>query len=508
MRIGDGVAFLGLFFYSTLHENRKMPEMLHKVFDHPIEYYIVFIHIVYGIGILTAVHALFKGRTAQGSVAWIIALISMPFVAIPLYLVFGRNKFFGYIELLRSKGLKSKFSIKNFIDGINRYKSEFEESILDYKVFENLVEMPFTFGNQAKLLVNGNDTFDSIIESINTAENYVLFQFYIVKNDGLGNRLKDALIKKADEGVNIYFLYDEIGSGKLTKKYVQELRDHSNVEIHRFKTTRGPRNRFQLNFRNHRKIVVIDGKTAFVGGHNVGDEYLGLDAEIGPWRDTHCRICGPVVMEVQVIFLADWYWASRNIPTLNWRPEVIHEEEVIALALPTGPADVLESGTLYFTQAIQMAQKRLWIASPYFVPDSSIVDALQLAALRGVDVKIIIPQNPDTYLPYLAAYSFLPEVEASGIEIYRYKEGFMHQKVILVDDHLASVGTANFDNRSMRLNFEISLLIRNRGFASEVEEMLKADLEKSRLCHVEDYENRSFWFKMTVKFFRLLAPIL
>lgn len=476
--------------------------------EHPLEFVVVAVHVAHVIGALTAAHAIMNVRTAQGAVAWSVALISTPFIAVPLYVVFGRNKFFGYVEALRAGGLDKQMDKGRFLRDVNSRKTDDSGTDVRINVFERLADMPMTKGNHIDLLIDGDATFDAIFKAIDDAKTYVLIEFFIVRADKLGTRLKDALLKKADAGVNVHFLYDEIGSQGLSKQYIQELNSHENVEIHRFKTTRGRANRFQINFRNHRKIVVVDGVVAFVGGHNVGDEYLGQGPEFSHWRDTHCRIRGPVVQETQLIFLDDWFWATRAIPELNWTPTFSDAATADALALPIGPADELENGSLYFIQAIQCAKRRLWITSPYFVPDPSVIDALQLAALRGVDVRVIIPEHKDHLMPFMAAYSYLPEVEATGIKIHRYLDGFLHQKVILIDDDLASVGTVNLDNRSMRLNFELTILVRDRDFAARVETMLNDDLTQCREFHVNEYAARGLLFKAAVKFFRLLAPIL
>jgi cardiolipin synthase len=309
-------------------------------------------------------------------------------------------------------------------------------------------------------------------------------------------------------------LYDELGSHKLPAAYVNELRKHR-VLIYPFNTTQGSRYRFRLNFRNHRKIVVVDGRVAYVGGHNVGDEYLGKDPKLSPWRDTHVMVRGPVVQFVQVSFVEDWLWAVGSTPDwdegepyeLNWRPQKAPEGDTLALCLPTGPADDLETCTLFFLHAINSARDRLWIVSPYFVPDEQLMSALQLAAMRGVDVRILIPKNPDQKLVYYSSFSYLEEAEKAGVRIYRYQPGFLHQKVMLVDDRAAAIGTANFDNRSMRLNFEVTMLLVDEEFAREVEAMLKADFAAGRLTSATDYTKSPWLFRLAVRVARLLAPV-
>jgi cardiolipin synthase len=301
-------------------------------------------------------------------------------------------------------------------------------------------------------------------------------------------------------------VFDEIGSYKLPKSYLRDIRD-AGGHISAFNTRQGLRNRFQLNFRNHRKIVVVDGREAWIGGHNVGDEYLGLGKKFGPWRDTHVHIVGPAVLQAQSTFMGDWFWAARTLPDLNWTPEPAAEGDVETLVLPTGPSDSIERSQLFFVHALNSAQERIWIASPYFVPDEAVIAALQLAALRGVDVRILLPNDPDHLGVYLCSFWYIAELEDVNVHFYRYTAGFMHQKVMLVDDTVASVGTANFDNRSFRLNFEVTAVFADPDFALEVERMLQADFDRSIKVPKNQLEEKGFWFTLAVRLARLTAPI-
>jgi len=281
------------------------------------------------------------------------------------------------------------------------------------------------------------------------------------------------------------------------------------VDIRAFNTTQGDANRFQLNFRNHRKVVIVDGVEAWVGGLNVGEEYKGLDPQIGYWRDTHMRVEGPVVQCVQVGFVEDWQWAAKQVPDgLNWDPRPAASGAGKAmLCLPSGPVDELETCTLFFLHAINRATERLWIASPYFVPDEQFISALQLAALRGVDVKILIPDEADSTMVNLSAWSYVPDLQKVGIEVYRYTKGFMHHKVTVIDDRYCTIGTANFDNRSFRLNFEITMGVDDEAFTTEVAEMLERDLADARLMETGELAKKSGWFRFWVRASRLAAPV-
>ncbi|UUO08840.1 cardiolipin synthase [Blastopirellula sp. J2-11] len=458
----------------------------------------------HSIGVLTAINAIMKTRTSQGAIAWAITLFMFPYVAVPAYWIFGRNRFHGYVEARRSENR----GVQHMTSTLRGAAGEFiisDEMPYELKTFENLAEFPFSRKNSIRLLVNGEATFDAIFAAIATAEKYVLVQFYILRDDELGRALQQQLIDRAKAGVHVSVLYDEIGSYGLSRNYVAELRE-AGALIVPFHTTKGRGNRFQLNFRNHRKIVVVDGQTAYVGGHNVGDEYMGRDPKIGPWRDTHVELRGPAVQAVQRSFLEDWNWATHELPPVEWIPEPSDDDQQV-LVVPTGPADDIERCTLFFVQAINMAQKRVWIASPYFVPDPPVIAALQLAAIRGCDVRIILPERPDHILVYLSAFSFIAEAAPSGVRFFRYEPGFLHQKVVLIDDHFAAVGTANLDNRSFHLNFEIMIAAADHQFASEVAQMLEEDFEQCREAHADELAQQSYAFRLTVALSRLMAPI-
>jgi cardiolipin synthase len=282
------------------------------------------------------------------------------------------------------------------------------------------------------------------------------------------------------------------------------------VDARKFVSTTNKIGKLQINFRNHRKIVVVEGKIGFTGGINVGDEYLGKSRipNLTPWRDTFARVEGPVVQFLQVPFAEDWFWTTKKLLTnLSWEPGPAMSGNMNALALPTGPADPFDTCALFFASGINSAKRRIWIASPYFVPDGQIVSALQLAALRGVDVRILIPQHPDSRMVYYSGFTYLPEVEKAGVKIYRYQTGFLHQKCMLVDDDFASVGTANLDNRSFRLNFEVILAVMDREFARNVEAMFVKDFERSKRASAAEMEDASFFFRLTARVCRLLAPI-
>ena len=467
----------------------------------------LFVLVCHLAGALTSVHAIMAVRTAQGAIAWAVSLNTLPYVAVPAYWIFGRSKFNGYVTT-RRKGLTHVQPVANqFVTNLlQRHLIALPDRDGPLLV-ERLAKLPFTSGNDAEILVNGDATFKSIFDGITRATNYALVQFYIIHDDGVGRELKARLLERARAGVRCCLLYDEIG-GRLPAAYVRELTD-AGVLVLPFNTTKGKSNRFQLNFRNHRKIVVVDGHEAWVGGLNMGDEYKGLDPKIGFWRDTHVRVAGPVVQCVQVAFLEDWHWASGELLSgLNWDPLPAPSGKSRAvLCLPSGPADPLETCTLFFLHAINQARKRVWIASPYFVPDEQFISALQLAALRGVDVRILVPDKSDNPLAQLSAWSYLEDVEKTGIKVFRYTKGFMHHKIMLVDDEYCTVGTANFDNRSFRLNFEVTMAFADPDFAGQVATMFEQDFAQSRPMRGDELDQRNFWYRFAVRAARLTAPV-
>jgi len=461
----------------------------------------------YLAGIILAVEAAMKTRTAQGAVAWSVSLVSFPFVAVPAYLVFGRSKFEGMAEAFEDRRDEFERLLADIRHQMEPWEIQPADAPSWHNAISQLSRMPLTRGNRADLLINGDATFDSILAGVAEAEEYILFQFYMFHDDGLGRRVKDALSERARAGVRVYVLYDEIGSGGLPTTYVDELRA-AGVEVSSFKPTQGSRNRFQLNFRNHRKMVVVDGKVAWVGGHNVGDEYLGLDPDFSPWRDTHVRLEGPVVQQLQMTILGDWYWATRETPEVEWMPKEAPEHDMEAMIFPFGPTGEFETASLFFITALNAAKERIWLSAPYFVPDAAVMKALQLAALRGVDVRIITTGKPDSWPVYLAAFHYIEKLAGLDIKFYAYKPGFLHEKVMLVDDSLSTVGTPNFDNRSFRLNFEVTAVILDEKFAREMESMFEADFAHAETIDPGKLKDEPFWWRVGVKLSRLAAPVL
>jgi cardiolipin synthase len=463
--------------------------------------------VFYILGIVSAVDAIMRARTPQGAVAWSVALVSFPFVAVPAYAVFGRSKFEGTLDAYEERKDEIDSLIAEFHANLKPWSVPEKDANPHFEAIRRLSGMEMTRDNRVELLIDGEATFDSILDGIGRAKEYVLVQFYMFHDDGLGRRMQRALIDRARAGVRVYMLYDEIGSKGLPDRYIEELRS-AGVEVSAFKPTQGRLNRFQLNFRNHRKIVVVDGVTGWIGGHNVGDEYLGLDPDFSPWRDTHLRLDGPVVTQLQAVVIGDWYWATRELPPLNWQPQPTRDGNVEAMIVASAPTQRLETAGLLFVAALNAARERAWLSAPYFVPDEAVMKALELAALRGVDVRIITTGKGDSLPVFLAAFHYIDQLRGLGIRFYAFKPGFLHEKVMLIDDDVATVGTANFDNRSFRLNFEVTALVADREFAREMEQMFEQDFANSEPIDPDTLQSKPFWWRLGVNFSRLAAPVL
>nr|WP_319527063.1 cardiolipin synthase [Pseudomonas laurentiana] len=467
------------------------------------------IGLVHLLGVVAALHAVASVRTAQGAIAWALSLLFIPYLTLIPYLVFGSRTFDAYIKARRQANREMHLAIADL-----NWRPWVEEALAArnsssyaaLRALPKLGRMPCLANNKVKLLIDGKATFSAILGAIAQARNTVLVQFFIIHDDELGRRLQTLLLEKAAEGVKIYVLYDSVGSHALPSAYCQTLRE-GGVEVRAFSTRRGWFNRFQVNFRNHRKIVVVDGLQGFVGGHNVGDEYLGSNPRLSPWRDTHVQVSGPVLACLQESFAEDWFWAARQLPPLIL-PDEYPDDGVLCQVLASGPADPQETCSLFFIEAIHSARERLWITSPYFIPDEAIFAALRLAVMRGVDVRILLPSRPDHRIVYAASSLFAFEAVRAGVRIFRYQPGFLHQKVVLVDDEVSAIGSANLDNRSFRLNFEIMLLTVDRAFADQVEAMLKQDFDHAREITAEDSRDTHRLQLLGMRIARLISPIL
>lgn len=460
------------------------------------------------LGAVISLVALMRTRTAQGTVAWVIALNTLPWMAVPAWWLFGRSRFQGYVTARKGKDA----AMQDMAERASRQVKPFRESVDSERggvaAAELLARMPLLRGNAVEILVDGEATYADLFAGMEEARTTLLVEYYTVRDDEVGSRLQDIMLRKAKEGVCVRFLYDGAGSYSLPEAWLDRCRE-GGIEVAGFQLSRGIRLRSQLNFRNHRKIVVVDGRVGWVGGLNIGEEYLGRDPDIGEWRDTHLRVTGPAVLGLQLTFLEDWHWASGELPELDWTPHPAPGgEDLPVLMVPSSPADRHETASLLMQHIIHSADRRLWIASPYLVPDEGVMGALKLAALRGVDLRLLVPLRPDSFPVHLAAFGYFGPLLDEGVRIFRYNRGFLHAKAFVMDDRAVGVGTLNLDNRSLRLNFEVTALVLDPVTAARMEEIFEADFGRSTEIHREMLENRPLLHHMGTRAALLLAPIL
>lgn len=366
----------------------------------------------------------------------------------------------------------------------------------------------FTQDNKVDIYTDGEKKFKALIQDIDKATDHIHMLYYIIRYDGLGKQIADALIKKANEGVEVRVLYDDMGSRGLNRKFIKRIR-HAGGQVEAFFPPKIPKINLKINHRNHRKLTIIDGKIGYIGGFNIGDEYLGKNKKFGYWRDTHLRIIGDSVNHMQTRFILDWNQASRN--------DILYEDRYYA-AVPAGDVgiQIVTSGPDSDWQQIKngyikmilSAKKYIYIQTPYFIPDESLADALRVACLSGVDVKIMIPNKPDHPFVYWATLSYSGDLLMAGAEVYIYQNGFLHAKTIVVDGEIASVGTANIDVRSFKLNFEGNAFLYDSAISQQLEASYMEDISLSTQMTKKLYEKRSLGIRFKESISRLLSPIL
>ena len=448
--------------------------------------------------------------------AWLLVLFFLPVAGFVFYIFFGRN--------LRSSRLfqwedKKKVGIQAILDrqlaGLKNNAFPFRNN--STRDNRNLIYMQLrtndavlTEDNEVSIFTDGKEKFEQLFKDIDEAKNHIHIQYYIIQNDDLGKRFIQALTKKVKEGVKVRVLYDDLGSRTLSKKFFKEYKEvGGRVEVFfpsQFKYF-NPR----LNFRNHRKLVIIDGKISYVGGFNVGDEYLGLNPKFGYWRDTHLRIEGSAVHATQTRFILDWNQASKHHDIVyqpNYFP-VLDTKGSIGLQIVTsGPDSEWEQIKNGYIKLISSAEKSILIQTPYFIPDASLFDALRIASLSGIEVKLMIPNKPDHIFVYWATTYYAGELLKAGAKVYIYDNGFIHAKTIVVDEEVSSVGTANIDVRSFKLNFEVNAFIYDEGIAKTLTDIFYQDIEVSKELTLDLYGKRSKKIRLKESLARLLSPIL
>lgn len=450
-----------------------------------------------------------KKRNPTSSVAWILTIVMLPIFGGVLFLLFGVNK----VERRKQERSESLRKFSPEVPTLSQYHAIPEED--EHPQIRQLMRLTKriagtspTQGNRIELLVDTNRTLGLIEQAIQSAQESLHLEYYIWQPDKTGSRVRDLLIEKAKQGVAVRFLFDQIGSMRLGKKFLQPMRD-AGIQVAPFLPGQTLRERFSFNLRSHRKIVIVDGEIGFTGGMNIGDEYLGKNKKLGYWRDTHMRLTGPTVLQLQQVFAEDWYFATREELTdaKLYRPP--HSDGNVTAQVvagePAGQVDVFY--TLMFA-AINEAQDRITLATSYFVPPAALATALETAAMRGVKVRLLLTGRSANPTSLHAARSYYNDLLEAGVEIHEYTRGLLHSKTLTVDGRWSLVGTPNFDARSLILNFEVALTMYDSGIALELEEQYAADLKWSERITLESRAKIPRWRILWENTCRLFAPVL
>ncbi len=453
-------------------------------------------------------------RNASSTWAWLMVLFFIPVLGFILYLIFGRrlskDKIFTWDTKVK---LGVKREVKSQIEAIKSGRLSFKQPELFQYVdlyYLHLVndDAIYTQENKVDVFTDGHDKFTALMKDLKSAKDHIHLLYYIMRDDHLGKAIADVLIEKAKQGVEVRVLYDDMGSRKLRRRSIRRLKN-AGVKVESFFPPKILKVNLKINFRNHRKLAIIDGKIGYIGGFNIGDEYLGKDNKFGYWRDTHLRIYGDAVRHMQTRFILDWNQASRHHILYDDRLYVgAKGGDVGVQIVSSGPDSNWEQIKYGYIKMIMSAKEYVYIQTPYFIPDESLMDALRIAALSGVKVKMMIPNKPDHPFVYWATLSYIGDLLAAGAEAYVYENGFLHAKTIVVDGNISSVGTANIDVRSFRLNFEVNAFLYDKEIAQTLVEAFRNDMKYSTQLTKEMYDRRSLWIRFKESISRLLSPIL
>ena len=490
--------------------------------------FLSYLIISYIAGALISMTIILENRDPAKTMTWLLIFILLPGLGIVIYAIFGRNirkrkmlktqklatnikdkhifenlKEIEELVTLEQKSIQNK-KILSYIDDMDGIKQRVISLLLNTGVF------PFTTNNNIEVYTDGTQKFEKLLKDIENAKEYIHLEYFIIKESEIGIKIKNALIKKAKEGVKVRILYDDVGCWRFwfNRKFFKEMKVY-NIQIEPFIPNKFPILGGKLNYRNHRKIVVIDGYIGYTGGINIGDEYLGKNKKFGYWRDTHIRLQGSSVYMLQMIFLTDWYYTTKEILlTKSFFPKMRQLGNSMVQVVASGPDSDWEAIHYAYFSAICQAKKSIYIETPYFIPDESLLKALKSAALSGVDVRIIFPKIADHKIVNTASYSYFSDILKSGGKVYLYTKGFIHSKVIIIDDKIASTGSANMDLRSFMLNFEINAFIYDKNIIDIMTKDFLEDMKNSEDLKIEDFNNRSMTKKLKESIARLFSPIL
>ena len=480
-----------------------MAEWLFGVFP------VVFTLAVYLVGLII----FFENRSPHRTFYWLLVLAFLPVVGLIFYLFFGRSssryKFFwkmnqGDIPSLRKKLNEARVGV----DLLNDSSIALNDKKRLSRIISAISPTYVSLNNQCRILNNGTEKFLAVFDAIDRARHHIHLEYFIVKDDEIGNELKNRLAKKARQGVKIRFLYDGLGSRKLSRRYLNELKK-AKIDVAAFMPLTLPVPSTWMNYRNHRKILLVDGEVGFLGGLNIGDEYIDGGKRFPFWRDTHLEIRGDALDILQGVFVSDWQFTTGEIiydkMLFPDRSFVGSQPVQIAASGPDGNWEAIHHA--YFT-AIATARESIFITTPYLILDDSIATALKAASLGGVDVKIIFPGTPDHRIVYWASKSYFADLLRAGVEIYQYQKGFVHAKTLAVDSQVAVIGTANMDMRSFYYSFEINAFIYDDAITRQLEDIFRLDMEHSIPVNLEEFSKRPLYKRFKESGARLLSPLL
>ncbi len=464
--------------------------------------------------VVTVVAVIVDKRDPVKSLSWIGVMLFLPVVGIVLYATFGQG-----LRRRRKLGLKeasmkqrlARIADKQRIEINNLHFDIFPDisdnlNVIRLLLFNNL--SPISKDNDVKILVNAVDTLEEIKKELRKATKFIHLEYYIMEKGDMFNEIIEILEDKANQGVEVRMIFDAVGSWGLKNSDVWRLR-HSGIKCVSFFPVIFPRFTRRLNHRNHRKIIVIDGLVGFTGGINIADRYITGTRSMWHWRDTHLKIEGSAVMSLETIFAADWSFSSSDkIDDLYYASTKEHHGSVAIQIASSGPDSDWSSIMQAFFLAITTAKKHIYISTPYFIPTNAILTALKVAAMSGIDVRILIPKRADTKLTHWATRSYIAELLDAGVSVYRYLKGFNHSKTIMIDSVFSSVGTVNMDVRSFEDNFEVTAMIYDKGVTQELESQFLEDLVRAKLITKEEWGNNSRISHFYEGLARLLSPLL
>jgi cardiolipin synthase A/B len=489
-----------------------MADILHYLLQINISYLLqgMYVFTIFFV-VLLVIH---EKRDPVKTMSWVLVIILLPLVGIFVYFVFGQN--YRKQKLFSRKGLKDLAILDELMQEQlasftkrklgNHVNEQFRPII---SLLLNNSKSLYTESNSVWALNNGTETFAAIIDEISKAQNFIHLEYYIFSDDKIGTQIQQLLIQKAEKGVEVRLIYDDVGSWSLKSSFVQRMRD-AGIEVYPFMRVSFPWFTRKVNFRNHRKIVVVDGRVGFVGGVNVADRYIEGDPDLGFWRDTHLKIEGDAVHLLGVVFQMDWYFVSGKTfkDGEKYLPPLHSVGGTPVQICSAGPDSDWASIMQAYFSAITKAKEHIYISTPYFMPNESILTAIKTAALSGVDVRIMIPHKSDSVVVYWSTLSYLTEMLEAGVKFYLYEKGFNHSKIIMVDSYFASIGTANLDIRSFEDNFEVSAFIYDNAFAKELEGQFHKDLLDCKLITLHTWERRPLINGLKESVARLFSPLL